>query len=86
MPGLVRSGDEEDFGNKLEKYDDLTILEVMQLAVETDDKGREKLLKKEQNGKNRDEVIAILRVNWNSAWILMFLVSGFIASSLPIYQ
>lgn len=66
MPGLVRAEGEEDFDGKLENYDDLTIGQIMRLAASTDDKGREKMARREERGKNRQPVVDILRVNWNS--------------------
>lgn len=67
MPGLVR-GEEGALGGKdeLANYDQLTIGEVMALAVKGGEEMRAKLLKKEEKGKKRKEVIGILRVNWNS--------------------
>lgn len=80
MPGLVRKGTEGEEeerdgevsikfrGKELaeESYQDLTILEIMSIAVDGDDKVRRKLRRMEERGKNRKEVVEILRVNWNS--------------------
>jgi hypothetical protein len=69
MPGLVRNseeGDEFQVEGKLKKYDTLTIGEIMELAVDGGPDLRKRLLKLEEKGKKRKEVIDILRVNWNS--------------------
>jgi len=67
MPGLVK-GEEGVLGgnnDKFENYDTLTIGEIMALAVQGENT-RRKLVRKEEAGKNRPELVAILRVNWNS--------------------
>lgn len=79
MPGLVRKNEEDDqaatdektvimLGNKKltdEQFNNLTVGEVMQLAVEGDHQLRRKLLAWERKGKNREPIILPL-VNWNS--------------------
>ena len=66
MPGLVRSEADEEFEKSFNNFDMLTIAEVIALALATDDRGRDRIREKEENGKNRKPLVDILRVNWNS--------------------
>lgn len=48
-----------------DKYDSMTVGQILTAAAETDDAGRQAILTHERDNKNRQEIVLPL-VNWNS--------------------